>query len=128
MGSFLGTYVGEGDSLTRVYRKDKRLGQLIMKLRLDEVRVDGSPMLPFRELHYHWDTLERAGLRPFAASIDHDGYLEVSDLSTSDALQLKTARSIRSSTSMLPSSTALANEHRCETCEFSRDLGLYESL
>ena len=62
------------------YRYERRFGQVIMKLRLDELRYDGSPMLPFLELASMWESLERAGLRPFAASVDKDGYLEVSTL------------------------------------------------
>ncbi|KZT63708.1 hypothetical protein DAEQUDRAFT_741767 [Daedalea quercina L-15889] len=53
-----------------------RAGQIILKLRLDEMRIDGMPMLPFKELRYMWEHLEYAGLRPFAAEVGADGYLE----------------------------------------------------
>ncbi|KAH9932581.1 uncharacterized protein B0H18DRAFT_30840 [Fomitopsis serialis] len=56
----------------------RRVGQLIWKLRLDAMRSDGTPMLGFSELRYWWEILEYAGLRPFAAEVGDDGYLEYS--------------------------------------------------
>lgn len=72
---------GDGSPASlRIAPNARRVGHIILKLRLDQVRDDGKPMHPFGELRNMWESLEFVGLRPFAASIDDDGYLEVSEL------------------------------------------------
>lgn len=67
-----------GPSVLRIGSNVRRVGHLILKLRLDQVRYDGTPMQPFLGLKHMWEELEFVGFRPFAASVGDDGYAEAS--------------------------------------------------
>ena len=91
-GTLLRTWTTDHDGRTgqHVGSNARRVGHIVLKVRLDELRSDGMPMHPFDEFLHMWEALEYVGMRPFAASVDDDGYLEVGEvvtptLSTTDA-------------------------------------------